>query len=172
MRGMRARIARFTMLELMVAIALIGVFASVLLDRLLYYQEEVAEKAAMEYTVNLLKLGLQIRIGDLMAQNQVVDFVAVARENPVTWLDAPLPDYRGGVVAARNPRMPAHSWYYDRTQRELVYVPALNRYLQTYAQDRSRVHFRVKVVRPEGSAAPDDLVLGLQLAAAEPYRWF
>src|SRR4051794_1723964 len=153
MRRMRARIAGFTMLELMAAIALIGVFASVLLDRLLYYQE-VAEKAAMEYTVNLLKLGLQIRIGDLMAQNQVVDFVAVAHENPVTWLDAPLPDYRGEVVAARNQRMPAHSWYYDRTQRELVYVPALNRYLQTYAQERSRVH----VVRPQGSAAQDNLV--------------
>ncbi len=171
MRRVRARAAGFTMLELMVAIALIGVFASVLLDRLLYYQE-LAEKAAMEYTVNVLKLGLQIRIGHLMAQNQVVDFMAVARENPATWLDAPLPGYRGEVVATPNPQMPAGSWYYDRTQRELVYVTALNRYLQTNAQDKSRVHFRVKVVRPDGTAARDSLVLGLQLAAAEPYRWF
>jgi len=37
MRRVRARTAGFTMLELMVAIALIGVFASVLLDRLLQY---------------------------------------------------------------------------------------------------------------------------------------
>ena len=158
------------MLELMVAIALIGTFAAVLLDRLLYYQE-LAEKASMEYTVNVLKLGLQIRIGHLMAQNQVVDFMEVARENPVTWIDVPLPGYRGEIVATPNPQMPSGSWYYDRTQRELVYVTGLSRYLQPDAQGRARVHFRVKVVSPDGMAR-NNMVIGLQLAAAEPYRWF
>ena len=93
-------------------------------------------------------------------------------DNRLRKLDEPLPSYRGEVVATVNPQMPAGSWYYDRTQRELVYVPALSRYLQTNAQDKSRVHFRVKVVRPDSMAARDSLVLGLQLAAAEPYRWF
>ena len=117
-------------------------------------------------------IGLQIRIGHLMAQNQVVDYVEVARENPMTWLDVPVPGYRGEVVATPNPEMPAASWYYDRTQRELVYVTGLNRYLQQDAQGRPRVHFRVKIVRPDGMAARDNLVLGLQLAPVEPYRWF
>ena len=47
MRRIRARAAGFTALELTIAIALIAVFASVLLDRLLYYQEAY-EKANME----------------------------------------------------------------------------------------------------------------------------
>ena len=171
MRRIRAREAGFTALELAVAIALIATFASVLLDRLLYYQEAY-EKANMEYWANVLKLGLQIRVGHLMAQNQVVDYTQVARENPMSWLDEPAPGYRGEVVATANPQMPARSWYYDRTRRELVYVAAQYRYLLPDAEGRPRVHFRVRVVRPEGVAAKDSMVLGLQFAPVESYRWF
>jgi prepilin-type N-terminal cleavage/methylation domain-containing protein len=171
MRRIRTHTAGFTLLELIVSIALIAIFSSVLLDRLLYYQE-AAEKANMDYTVNMLKLALQIRIGHLMAQNQVVDFMEVARENPVTWVDVEIPGYRGEVVVTPNPAMPANSWYYDRTGRELVYVPGLNRHLQPDWAGRPRVHFRIKVVRPDSMAARDNTVLGLQLAPVEPYRWF
>jgi hypothetical protein len=166
-----ARAAGFTAFELAVAIALIGLFSFVLLDRLLYYQE-AAEKASMEYWANVLKLGLQIRIGHLMAQNRVVNYTEVARENPMTWLDAPVPGYRGEVAATLNPEMPPASWYYDRTQRELVYVTSLSRYLQPDAGGRPRVHFQVKVIHPDGAAARDSMVLGLQLTPVEPYRWF
>jgi type II secretory pathway pseudopilin PulG len=171
MQRARTRTAGFTTLELLVAISVIGIVAAVLLDRLLYYQE-AAEKANMQYWANVLKLGLQIRVGHLMAQNQVVDYLEVARENPMTWLDVPAPGYRGEVVGSANVQMPGGSWYYDRTRRELIYVAAQHRYLQLDGDRRPRVHFRVKVVRPDGMAARDDLVLGLQLAPMEPYRWF
>ena len=171
MRRRRTRTTGFTTLELLVAISIIGIAAAVLLDRLLYYQE-AAEKANMEYWGNVLKLGLQIRVGHLMAQNRVIDYLEVARENPMTWLDVPAPGYRGEVVATANVHMPGGSWYYDRTRRELIYVAAQYRYLQLDADRRPNVHFRVKVVRPDGMAARDDLVLGLQIAPAQPYRWF
>jgi len=171
MRPIRARAAGFSALELALAIALIAIFASVLLDRLLYYQEAY-EKANMEYWANVLKLGLQIRVGHLMAQSQVVDYAEVARENPMTWLDEAAPGYHGEVVASGDPQMPARSWYYDRTRRELVYVAGQYRYLLLDADRLPRVHFHVKVVRPEGVAAKDSIVLGLQFAPVEPYRWF
>jgi general secretion pathway protein G len=171
MRPLRARAAGFSALELALAIALIAIFASVLLNRLLYYQEAY-EKANMEYWANVLKLGLQIRVGHLMAQNRVVDYTALARENPMTWLDEPAPGYRGEVVATADSQMPARSWYYDRPRRELVYVAGQYRYLLLDADRLPRVHFRVKVVRPEGVAAKDSIVLGLQFAPVEPYRWF
>ena len=84
----------------------------------------------------------------------------------------PAPGYCGEVVATANPQMPARSWYYDRTRRELVYVAGQYRYLLLDADRLPRVHFRVKVVRPEGVAAKDSIVLGLQFAPVEPYRWF
>src|SRR5580765_8285047 len=102
-RRIRARASGFSALELALAIALIAIFASVLLDRLLYYQEAY-EKANMEYWANVLKLGLQIRVGHLMAQNRVVDYAEVARENPMTWLDEAAPGYRGEVVATADPQ--------------------------------------------------------------------
>jgi general secretion pathway protein G len=171
MRRIRARAAGFTALELTIAIALIAVFASVLLDRLLYYQEAY-EKANMEYWANVIKLGLQIRVGHLMAQNRMVDYAEVARENPIGWLDEPPPGYRGEVIATGNPQIAPRSWYYDRTRRELVYVVGQSRYLVPDSDGKARVHFRVKVVRPDGVAARDSMVLGLQFAPAEPYRWF
>jgi prepilin-type N-terminal cleavage/methylation domain-containing protein len=171
MRGMRTRRAGFTTLELLIAISVIGVAAALLLDRLLYYQE-AAEKANMEYWSNVFKLGLQIRIGHLMAQSQVVDYMTVARENPVTWLDVPVPGYRGEFVATAKVEVPGASWYYDRTRRELIYVAAQSRYLQPDADRQPRVHFQVKLVYPEGLPLRDELVLGLQIVPVQPYRWF
>jgi type II secretory pathway pseudopilin PulG len=170
-RRSRARAAGFSALELTTAIALIAIFASVLLDRLLYYQEAY-EKASMEYWANAIKLGLQIRVGHLMAQNRVVDYAEVARENPIGWLDQPPPGYRGEVIATGNPQIAPRSWYYDRTRRELVYVVGQSRYLLPDADGKARVHFRVKVVRPDGALNRDSMVLGLQFAPVESYRWF
>jgi general secretion pathway protein G len=158
------------LLELVIAITLIAIFAAVLLDRLLYYQEAY-EKATMEYWANVIKVGLQIRVGHLMAQNHVVDFAEVARENPMSWLDEPAPGYRGEVVATADPNMPPRSWYYDRTRRELVYVAGQARYLLRDADGHPRVHFRVRIVRPD-TAIRDGIALGLQFAPVEPYRWF
>jgi general secretion pathway protein G len=171
MRDMRTRTAGFSTLEFLVATSVIAVAAAFLLDRLLYYQE-AAEKANMEYWSNVFKLGLQIRIGHLMAQSQVVDYRAVARENPMTWLDAPVPGYRGEFVATAKVEVPGASWYYDRTRRELIYVAAQSRYLQPDAQRQPRVHFQVKLVHPDGVPSNDDVVLGVQIVPVQPYRWF
>ena len=49
----------------------------------------------MELEVTTLKLALQARIGTQIAEHQPVDYPAMARGNPVRWLDAPMAGYRG-----------------------------------------------------------------------------
>ena len=69
--------------------------------------------------------------------------------------------------------MPEGSWYYDRSSAASWCT--WSRWTDICSADadgRTRVHCRVKVVRPEGVAAKDSMVLGLQLVPVEPYRWF
>jgi type II secretory pathway pseudopilin PulG len=161
----------FSLLELAFSIALIGVFIGLLLSRMLYYQE-AAEKAVMELEANTLKLALQVHIGDLIARNEVLDYARVARENPMRWLDQPVVGYRGEFDRAVPADLPKGSWYFDRSNAELVYLVNLDRNFRPVSGAPTRVRWRVKTVRPEGVAAKDDTVIGLRLVPVEPYRWF
>jgi len=157
--------------ELAVCIALIAVFAGLLLERLLYYQE-AAEKAVMELEANTLKLALQVHVGDLIARNRAVDYAQLARENPVGWMDRPPVGYRGEFDGDVSSQLPKGSWYFDRSSAEVVYVVKLDRNFRRASAGRTRVRWRVKPIRPEGVAAKHSMVVGMQLVPVEPYRWF
>jgi general secretion pathway protein G len=172
---MRARApaggAGFSLLELVVCLAVILAVAGGLLNRLHYYQE-AAERADMEYTANTLKLALQLRIGHDLGQQRPVDYPAVMVENPVSWLEQPMKGYRGEVGEAEARLLPGASWYYDRARGELVYLPRHSRQLQPDSAGRKRVRFQVRLLRAQAGARKDDAqVVGLQIAPVEPYRW-
>ena len=157
--------------ELVACISLIGVFAGLLLDRMLYYQE-AAEKAVMELEATKLKLALQVHVGDLIARNRALDYSQIARENPMGWLDRPPVGYRGEFDGDVSAELPKGSWFFDRSNAEVVYLVKLDRNLQPGSGMRARVRWRIKLVRPEGAAARDGTVIGMQLVLVEPYRWF
>ena len=167
--AVRLQARGFSLLESVVTLVLIGVCAGLLLERLAYYQE-AAEKAVMELEVNKLKLALQVHIGDLIARNQPVDYVRIARENPMLWLDRPPVGYRGEFARDAAADLPKGSWYFNRSSAELVYLLNQDRNFRPKSDGRSLVRWRVKTVRP--TAAADGTVIGLQLAPAEPYSWF
>ena len=169
--GARCRGGGFSLLELAVYIALIGVFVGVLLDRMLYYQE-AAEKAVMELEASKLKLALQVHVGDLMARNRALDYARIARENPIGWLDRPPIGYRGEFDGDVSAELPKGSWFFDRSNAEVVYLVKLDRNLQLGSGVRARVRWRIKLVRPEGAATKDGTVIGMQMVLVEPYRWF
>jgi len=170
-REARSEIGGFEKLELVVSVAVIGMLAALLLERLAYYQE-AAEKAAMELEVNQLKVALQVHIGDLIARNQALDYPRIARENPIAWLDRPPLGYRGEFDADVSKDLPDGSWYFDRSSAEVVYLVRLDRYLQPAAGGRARLRWRIELVRPQGPKPKDVTAMGLQLRSVQPYRWF
>jgi hypothetical protein len=88
------------------------------------------------------------------------------------WLDQPVAGYRGEFDRAVPVDVPKGSWYFDRSNAELVYLVRLDRNFRPMSGLPARVRWRVKTVRPEGPAAKDETVIGLQLVPVEPYRWF
>ncbi len=162
----------FNTVELIVAIVIVLVVAAVLLERLLFYQE-AAEKARMELEVTTLKLALQAQIGTRIVEHEQVDYPALARENPVRWLDAPMASYRGEPGPEEAKLLPGGSWYYDRRALELVYVPRLRRHLYADGIGRNDVRFHVQVMRAQAGARKDDrATVGLRLVPVSAYRWF
>ena len=132
------------------SLAIVMLFAGVLLDRLRYYQE-AAEKAEMEYVVNTLKLALQMRIGHDLGRHMPVDCAAVARENPVSWLEAPMKGYRGEPGPAEAKLLSGGSWYFDRDTRELTYLPLRHDHLGPDRIGLRRVRFQARLVKRKRS---------------------
>lgn len=157
----------FSILELAVAIVIVLVFAGVLLSRLRLYQE-AAEQARMEYQVNTLKLALQLRIGDELARQRAVDYATVAGENPVSWLEAPMPGYRGEAGPDEARLLSRGSWYFDRELRELVYLPLRDEHLAADSTGRKRIRLQARPLRAEAGAAA---VVGVRFGPVESYRW-
>jgi general secretion pathway protein G len=168
----RRAAAGLTLIELAISIVIVLALVSVLLERLLYYQE-AAEKARVELEIVKLKVALQARIGALIAEHKVVNYAALARENPVQWLDEPMPGYRGEVGPAQAQLMEGGAWYFERDSAQLVYAVNSGRYFAPDSAGRKRIRLHVKLVRARsGAASEDTAVLGLQVAPVEPYAWF
>ena len=77
----------FTLVELLVVIIVASATGTVFLERLRLYQE-LAEKAAMESTVRLIKTGLQIRLAELIVTNRQGQAAELETEDPTRWLEA------------------------------------------------------------------------------------
>ena len=150
--------------EVLISLLTIMIFVSVLLDRLLYYQE-AAEKAAMEATARELDSMLRIRAAELMLAQRYGELAQLDRVNPFTLFKvAP-----GGYAGEADGEVPSGSWRYDRRSGEIEYRPSSRRHL-TMAQAGQEGPIRYRVRLLPGTAAGG--VAGLRLELLTPYRWF
>jgi general secretion pathway protein G len=169
MRLTRRKPHGFTLFEFAVAIVIISILAWVLLTRLAFYQE-MAEKAAMESAVRVIKTGLQIRLAELIIGNQQGEAGALEVVDPMRWLAARPANYAG---AYREPPT-LGKWYFDATARQLVYVVNTgNRLDLATAADAKQIRFRAQLLKDRlnvGGAVVES-VTGVTLTAVTPYRW-
>ncbi len=171
--GSRARLraaSGLTLIELIIVICIIALCAALLYERLRFYQE-AAEKAAMEYTVAVVKSALQLRVAAMLLRGEGGNIGSLARANPVEWLMEPPPGYRGEFRAPQ-PDVPRGSWYFDATRKELVYVPDLDGHLERLADGSKRLRFRVRVDEPKESDSERKRMTGMRVEPVMPYTWF
>lgn len=167
----RARAGGFSIFELAVVIVLAGVLALVLIDRLVIFQE-YAEKTAMELTVRNMRSGLRYRVADLMNRDRMREADRILQDNPISWLEAPPPNYLGVL---RNPpldRVAPGSWYFDAAQHELVYLPRHRRFLTPAMPGDYAIRYRVTAIRKGGAArGSEPAIESLALTLSNAYRW-
>lgn len=164
----------FSLFELLVVIALISTLATVLLNRLAYYQE-AAEKANMEYTISALRSALRLHIATLMVEGRAQQNILLAQQNPMNWLETKPGNYAGQFANPDSGAITPGSWYFDTADSTLVYLVRHGEYFESTNSGAKRVRLRMQVVpnRPNAANDPfagqptDTVKLGLM----EPYRW-
>ena len=159
----------FSLLELAVALSIIGVLAAVLLNRLVHYQE-LAEQAAMESMLRVVKTGMQVHLAELIVTNRQGLAGELESEDPFRWLDEKPPNYGGRYRASPDPG----AWYFDPAARELVYVVMNGDRLEIdggagSGEIRFRASLRKDKVRTTGIEV--ESVTGVTLQPARRYRW-
>lgn len=162
----------FSLFELVFAIAIVGVFGGVLLQRMLYLQE-FAEMTAMELTVANVRTGLRYITGDLLMRDKVSKIATLADENPVNWLQDHPENYLGEFDLKPDTDVRG-KWYFDKTRHELVYTINNRRHFlpasdQDYALRWHAVRLRAKEENISGSKSNGQWVALVQVAGG---RWF
>ncbi|MBT8109065.1 MAG: type II secretion system GspH family protein [Gammaproteobacteria bacterium] len=108
----------FSLLELVVVIAIIGVLLAVALDRLLPYIDE-AERVGVVTFESQLQSALMVAAAKRIAGGRAASIVEFDRSNPLQlMLEAP-GNYVGELRDAAG--VPRRSWYFDLRTRRLVY---------------------------------------------------
>jgi prepilin-type N-terminal cleavage/methylation domain-containing protein len=162
----------FSVFELVAAIAIVGVFGSVLLQRMFYLQE-YAEMTAMDLTVANLRTGLRYKTGDLLMRDKMSEIATLADENPVNWLQNHPENYLGEFDL--KPDMDLRGkWYFDKTRHELVYTINNRRhFLPERDQDYALRWHAVRLpAMKENSAGSKGNVQWVALVQIVGGRWF
>ena len=126
---------------------MIAVVLAVFLERLLYYME-LAERTAMEVTVSNVNSAINVRRAlDMLARRGTNDPSAPPR-NPFALAEMSPANFIGEVDSPHLASLERGQWVFDRTRKELIYLPRLRRGLDTADPD-SAIRFRFE---PRGHA--------------------
>jgi general secretion pathway protein G len=165
----------FTLIELIVVIAIVAVIAGVFLDRVLYYQEQ-AEKTAMEGVAASMQSALTMQYAQIVTRGQPSDVPALAYANPMDWLQRKPPNYAGEFYDPEPAAVEPGNWVFDLKTRDLVYVPNRANYFKPGKDGWKWARFHVvldyeRPLHPSMRHEPAGLT-GVVFEPVEPYAWF
>jgi general secretion pathway protein G len=170
----------FTLIELAVVVAIVGILAAALLSRALFYQEQ-AERAGMEQLLGNLRSALHLQIAAALIKGNPAAMGHLADQNPMDWLAEKPTNYVGEYYAPRSGLIGVGSWYFDLNDKNLVYLANNHAHLHTAPGELNKIRFKVKpvtsfngevsVVKGVESGVGNS-VEGITLEPAVPYSWF
>jgi general secretion pathway protein G len=127
--------------EFAVAAIIVAILAGVLLQKLRFYQDE-AERLAVQQVVASVRAALASKAASLYLRGNGADLMALARQNPMDWLERRPPNYAGELEAPNDAVLPFGQWYFDRSTATLSYV--LNKRGIFGGSGAKRLNFKVK----------------------------
>ncbi len=150
---------RLTRVELAVYAVIVATLLVIFASYVLQYME-IAEKAAMETTVNNVTSTINLRYAVLLMRGRSLEAARWTTENPFELAGTFPPNYRGALGAGDALDLERPAWVFDVPRAELVYLPRLHSQLGDGSIDELR--FRLER-HPSG--------FGFVLAPTSPYAW-
>jgi len=159
--------------EFMIVVALFGILATFLLNRLSYYEEQ-AEKTNMEATERAIKNALRVQMAMLLIKGRVQDYALLAQQNPLDWLEPKTVKDNDPSGTVKTDWTLPDAWSFDVASRTLVYSVKHGDYFEPDSAGQKRVRWQVKLVldSPNDNGANGNRVVSVTLVLVEPYRWF
>ena len=132
----------FTLFELAVTVAIIGVLAGVLLSRVRLYQEE-AERVAMENVVGVLRSALAMKAGQMVAQGRQHELSKLITVNPMDLLAQKPANYIGEFNTPQKEKISRGNWYFNRKKLLLVFIARTGASFQVSDPKQFQLKFEV-----------------------------
>jgi hypothetical protein len=146
-----------TRLELGIYTALIGVAVVLLADRLLDTME-VAERTAMDVTLTRINSAINIQLAADRIGGRLPRIAEALQRNPFEVARMSPGNFLGELEEPDLELLDRGNWLFDRTRKELVYLPRLRRGLQA---SENVLRFRLERRGAEAYV----------LAPVTPYSW-
>lgn len=138
-----------TRLELVLAAILAATLAGVLLNSIIRARYET-EQVAVKQLIGSLRTALAVRSAKVISTTGDAGLIALAHQNPMSWLRNPPKNYLGEYYSPHKSTLPAGHWYFDRVGPTLVYLPSSKKSFSPGIQ--KILVFKVKLLRVSGSA--------------------
>lgn len=107
----------FSKLEFLVVLAILGVLAGSLLNRLIALEYET-ERLEVDLTLRHIDLGLKLAVGERIMRGEEARIAELAEANPLDFLG---PDINRESVAATGRLPDLTRWHYVPAKRDLTY---------------------------------------------------
>ena len=143
----------FTLFELAVTVAIIGILAAALLSRVTLYHEQ-AERVAMENVVGVLRSALGMKAAQLLAQGRAHDMSKLLTINPMDLLAQKPANYLGEVDTPHIGKISPGNWYFNRKQLLLVYISRTGATFQ--GSNSQQFEYKIELIRDlDGANGPN-----------------
>jgi prepilin-type N-terminal cleavage/methylation domain-containing protein len=110
----------FSLLELVVVIAMIGTLVAVAVTRLLPYIDE-AERVAVLRVEGQLRSSINMEAAKRIVRGQSATLSDLEGSNPVKYLLEPPKNYVGEYLQSDIEQAPTRRWYFEQDRQRLVY---------------------------------------------------
>jgi general secretion pathway protein G len=172
---MRKQEQGFSLIELVIVIAIVSVLMSLFLDRVWYYQE-LAEKTAMEQDVDAFQSALTMQHGKSYMNNNQQAIDMLATQNPVKWLQKLPKNYAGEFYDPSPLAVARGSWVFDLKAHELIYVLDRTDHFVPGKDGKQWIRFHVRIeydpVVHGGTATGAQELAGTVFEPKEKVSWF
>jgi len=165
----------FSLLELVVVIALISILVAVAAVRLLPYIDE-AERVAVLRVEGQLRSSINMEAAKRIVRGQSASLPALAGSNPFKYLLEPPKNYAGERLQRDIEQAPARRWYYAEDKQRLVYRLGAPFGLPVYDESLQDPAFVVRVAFDDTNGngifeARRDELYGVRLHRVAGTRW-